>query len=98
VYGHPEVLGGMAEAVLPALCALADELRLPRVTLGDYADFWMRREALVPSVHVDVAGGRLTVDVAKSDIPVRVTSACPLDVVVNGVDVGRIRSGTVVTA
>lgn len=98
LYGHPEVLGGMADEVLPALCALADDLDLPRMTLGGYADFWSRREQLTPRVCVDAARTRLTVEVGSGDLPVRVASGVPVDVTMNGAEVGRVSSGSFVLA
>ena len=92
VYGHPEVLGRMAEEVLPSLCALADDLALPRMTLGDYADFWGRREQLTPRVRVDRAKARLEIDVPSMDPPVLVESESPLRVTLNGVDAGTVSS------
>lgn len=96
LYGHPEILGDMADEVLPALCALADDLQLPRMTLGAYADFWLRREQATPRVRVDEAGTQLTVDEAGGDIPLRVTSTAPFDLTVNGATVGRVPSGSFV--
>lgn len=98
LYGHPEVLGGMADEVLPALCALADDLDLPRMTLGGYADFWSRREQLTPQVCVDAARTRLTVEVGSGDLPVRVASGVPVDVTMNGAEVGRVSSGSFCSA
>lgn len=98
LYGHPEVLGDMAGEVLPALCELADDLQLPRMTLGAYADFWVRREQATPRVHVDREGTRLSVDVTGGDIPLRVTSTTPVALTVNGAAVGRVSSGSLVPA
>lgn len=98
LYGHPEVLGDMAGEVLPALCALADDLQLPRMTLGAYADFWVRREQATPLVHVGGDGAQLTVGVTGGDIPLRVTSAAPVDLTVNGTAVGRLPAGLFVPA
>lgn len=93
VYGHPEVLGGMADEVLPALCALADELELPRTTLGDYADFWIRREQLTPRVRVDSGTAHLVIDVPVADLPVRVESSSSFRLTLNGTDAGRVSTG-----
>jgi len=56
VYGHPQVLGAMVEDVLPALSAVADRYSLPRLTLADYADFWLQRERLTPRVELRANG------------------------------------------
>lgn len=93
VYGHPEVLGEMADDVLPALCALADDLQLPRSTLGDYADFWIRREELTPRVVIDASSTRLRVEVPGGGISIRLTSAGSFGLTVNGTDIGRVSSG-----
>ncbi len=90
VYGHPEVLGRMADHVLPSICALADDLSLPRMTLGDYADFWIRRECVTPSVRVDPMTGQLAIDVPPCDPDVLVESHMPLRVTLNGNDVGTV--------
>lgn len=44
VYGHPEALGPMAGVVVPRLADAARELGIGALSLGDYADFWLRRE------------------------------------------------------
>lgn len=67
VYGHPQVLGTMAEQVLPALSAVADRYALPRLTLAGYADFWLRRERLTPRVEV-TADGSIEVSVDDSGL------------------------------
>ena len=82
----------MATAVLPSMCALADDLALPRMTLGDYADFWAQREHLTPRVRVDRATSRLEIDVPSTDPPVLVESSSPLRVTLNGVDAGAVSS------
>ena len=96
LYGHPEILGEMAHEVLPSLRALADELELPRSTLGEYADFWIRREQSTPSVGVDESTARLNIDVAACDVPVQVRSAAAHDLTLNGVPLGRVTSGSFV--
>jgi hypothetical protein len=83
----------MAEEVLPAMCALADELELPRTTLGDYADFWIRREQLTPRVRVDSGTAHLVIDVPVADLPVRVDSSSSYRVTLNGTEAGRISAG-----
>lgn len=95
IYGHPEVLGTMAEQVLPAVCAMADELGLPRLTLGGYADFWIRRQSLTPRVRIEEAAGRVHVDTPDVEIPLRLHTAAPVDVTVNGSDHGALSSGPI---
>ncbi len=94
VYGHPEVLGKMAEGVLPALGALADALKLPRITLGDYADFWLRREKLTPRVHFDEGTAEVAVEVACGGVLLEMRSPVPVHLKVNGTRIGRVSSGS----
>lgn len=98
IYGHPEVLGTMADQVLTAVCGISDELGLPRLTLGSYADFWIGRERLTPQVHFDAATGRVHVDTSDVDIPLCLHTATPTDVTVNGTDRGRLSSGLILAA
>ncbi len=95
IYGHPEVLGTMAEQVLSAVCSLGDELGLPRLTLGDYADFWIGREGLTPRVSMDTASRRAHVTVGCTEIPLRLHTATPVDVIVDGSDRGLLPSGPI---
>jgi len=93
LYGHPEVLGSMADEVLPAMCTLADDLGLPRMTLGDYADFWIRREQVTPSVRIDPATAQLEIDVPSGDPAVLVESRSHWRVTLNGIDAGEVSPG-----
>lgn len=91
LYGHPEVLGRMADAVLPPLVRRARELGLPDMTVGEFADFWIQRESVVPDVVLDVDQGVLDVRLADSEAPIDVSSiAAPVEVVVNGRRRGRV--------
>ena len=92
VYGHPEVLGTMADDVLPALRRFADQHALPSLPLGAYADFWLRREEALPRVVLDDEAGRLDVRVADVGLPVRVEATAPLLVDVNGRGRGRVEA------
>ena len=87
VYGHPEVLGGMADEVLPALSAAAARHALPRMTLGQYAEFWQQREQVTP--HVTVESDRVVVSVPDDGLGGRVQCVSELPVVVNGRPFGR---------
>ncbi len=49
LYGHPEVLGRMAQAVLPGLFDAVAQLALPTMTVGDFAMWWRKRD------HTDLA-------------------------------------------
>lgn len=96
LYGHPEVLGAMAAAVVPALARRAGELGLPSLTLGEYADFWLEREGALPRVTVDRDRGTVHVDVEDVGLPVDVTLAAPGEVQVNGGSRGRVSGRTTV--
>ncbi|MFG1706988.1 polysaccharide deacetylase family protein [Nonomuraea sp. M3C6] len=69
VYGHPEVLGGMADTVVPAMAAFALREQTPCLTLGAYAAFWQRREEAYPTVRYDLAAGTLQASPADSSLP-----------------------------
>ena len=58
VYGHPEVLGAVAEQVLPPLVARVRALGLPVMTLDELARHWeaRRRSTVAARVTVDAAG------------------------------------------
>ena len=90
LYGHPEVLGRMADAVLPPLVRRARELHLPDMTVGEFADFWIRRESVVPDVVLDVDQGVLSVRVAGSEVPLDVSVTASVELVVNGRRRGRV--------
>jgi peptidoglycan/xylan/chitin deacetylase (PgdA/CDA1 family) len=83
VYGHPQVLGTMAEQVLPALSSVADLHSLPRLTLAGYADFWLERERLTPRVEV-LPDGSIDVSVDDIGLQPRVRAPSGSAVVVNG--------------
>ncbi len=65
VYGHPEVLGEMADEVLPQIFSLARERALPSLTLGGFADWWGARERVTLSC--DISDDRSCVTVFTSD-------------------------------
>lgn len=44
VYGHPQVLGAMVDDVLPHIFSTAQALRIPALTLGEFAGWWRERE------------------------------------------------------
>ena len=90
LYGHPEVLGRMAADVLPPLVRRARELGLPDLTLGQYADFWLEREALRPVVTLERAGGVVHVQVNEASLPIDVTTPSEVELVVDGHSRGRL--------
>jgi peptidoglycan/xylan/chitin deacetylase (PgdA/CDA1 family) len=63
LYGHPEVLGRMADMVLPELFAAVRRLGLPNMTVGAYAAWWRERDKAELALFVDEAG-RLEVEAA----------------------------------
>lgn len=56
LYGHPEVLGRMAHAVLPGLFAAAARLRIPDMTLAAFARWWIERDKADFTLSVDSNG------------------------------------------
>lgn len=59
VYGHPEVLGAMADEVLPRMFATARALGLPHQTLGGFAAWWSEREKAGMRLRWDADRGRM---------------------------------------
>lgn len=59
LYGHPEILGTVADQVLPPVIATARELRLPILPLRDYAQWWAEREGSRLTLRWDPTGRRL---------------------------------------
>jgi peptidoglycan/xylan/chitin deacetylase (PgdA/CDA1 family) len=90
LYGHPEILGRMAGTVLPPLVRRARELGLPDMTVGEFADFWIRRESVVPQVLLDVDRQILEVRLTDSEVPVDVSTVGPVELVLNGHRRGRV--------
>ena len=62
LYGHPEVLGRMAHAVLPDLFAAVARLDLPNMTVGAFVDWWLGRAKAALSLRVHDASGAVAVD------------------------------------
>lgn len=87
LYGHPEVLGALADEVVPALHEFAATHQVPALTLGGYADFWLRRETVTPQVHL--VEKKLSITIGDVGLPVQVSGGHGLDVTVNGVRRGR---------
>ena len=57
LYGHPEVLGRMASAVLPALFESVRSHGLPTMTLAAFAHWWIARDASELGLTLDEATG-----------------------------------------
>ncbi len=80
LYGHPEILGDMADAVLPELFAAANSRHLPNMTLGDFADWWRRRDETSMTLAIDDVTGRLHVETDAESVDVRVPTATRLTI------------------
>lgn len=68
LYGHPEVLGAMADDVLPAVVAAARAVGVGTCTLAEYAAWWAEREH---------AGVRLWWDSGTSELQVTFAEGGP---------------------
>ena len=97
VYGHPEVLGTMAEQVLPPVVARARTLGLPVVTLDDLARHWEARRAArtVAMVTGGVDGPALTIERTDPQIALEVVLPRPMPVSLDGTSRG-VLDGSVV--
>ena len=62
LYGHPEVLGGMARTGLPDLFRTSRSLGLPNMTLDAFAQWWLRRAETSVTLLEDEDGGPLRVE------------------------------------
>lgn len=81
VYGHPEVLGQMADKVLPQVFSLARKHALLSMSLGSFADWWEARESV--TLFCDLSDDRSCVTIYTSDSeqwPMEVRTADPLSV------------------
>ena len=56
LYGHPEVLGRMAETVLPTLFDAVARLDLPTMTVADFAAWWRKRDCSDVSLSIEDDG------------------------------------------
>lgn len=82
VYGHPEVLGAMAEKVLPELFSACAAEHLRTMTLSDFAAHWAAREEAGMILRFDAQAGQMTVDYAGHPFPIEVQSPHESDVTV----------------
>lgn len=62
LYGHPEVLGRMAQTVLPDLFAAVARLKIPNMTVGAFADWWLGRAKANLALRVNDATGAIVVE------------------------------------
>ncbi|MDQ3431525.1 MAG: hypothetical protein M3467_04760 [Actinomycetota bacterium] len=84
VYGHPEVLGAMADQVLPTVFADVRRRGLRTMTLAQMTDWWELREGAGMRARVQAGTGTLLVDYDAERLPVEVDGADGLDVMVAG--------------
>jgi peptidoglycan/xylan/chitin deacetylase (PgdA/CDA1 family) len=61
VYGHPEVLGAMADDVIPSVGAAAGEAGITSMTVSEYAAWWERREDAGMALSVDRSSAQVDV-------------------------------------
>jgi peptidoglycan/xylan/chitin deacetylase (PgdA/CDA1 family) len=80
IYGHPEVFGGMADIVIPALANFARGAQVPCLTLGDYARFWQGREQSFPTLRFDPAKSTLHASLRDPSPPLLVETWQPTNV------------------
>jgi peptidoglycan/xylan/chitin deacetylase (PgdA/CDA1 family) len=83
LYGHPEVLGKIAESVLPPLFEASARLGLPSMTLSDFADWWLARSEAKLQLSVDSAG-ELDVTISGWKDGIEVLAANPTRLTVEG--------------
>ena len=57
LYGHPEILGRMAAAVLPTLFEAVARLDLPTMNVGAFARWWLERDRRDLTLWTDRGGG-----------------------------------------
>lgn len=71
LYGHPQVLGAMAEEVLPPLFAEATAAGLPSMTLGGFYEWWRAREQAGLSLEFDGRAGEVRATLSDSSYAVQ---------------------------
>ncbi len=86
IYGHPEVLGAVADQVLPPVVARARALGLPILTLDDLARHWeaRRRTSVAATVTADTDQPALFIRRTGPAKAVEVLLPCPMSVSVDG--------------
>jgi peptidoglycan/xylan/chitin deacetylase (PgdA/CDA1 family) len=93
LYGHPEVLGEVAAAVLPPVIRRAEQAGLPKLTLEQAASWWEQREEaeLIASWSGGPQEPELHIQRSDSSIYLEIDLPTPARVVLDGVDLGRER-------
>jgi peptidoglycan/xylan/chitin deacetylase (PgdA/CDA1 family) len=91
IYGHPEVLGAVAEEVLPAVFERVERLGLPKLTLDELATWWERRERAGLSATVVSTPDAPVLHLQRTDTAVGLEIELPRAhrVVLDGRDLGR---------
>lgn len=84
VYGHPEVLGAMADEVVPALADAAHERGIPSLSLAGFLDWWKERDAARLSLVVHRDEQEVEIGFEGEAVPVEVWAAERCVVRVNG--------------
>lgn len=84
IYGHPEVLGAMAEEVLPRVFADARRRRIPPMTLAGMAKWWEHRETVGVRAQLQSDTKTLIVDYRGKPVPVEVLGAGGAEVAIVG--------------
>lgn len=72
VYGHPKVLGAMAEEVLPPLFAEVAAAGLPSMTLGGFYEWWRTREQAGLRLELDRKAGEVRAELSLESCAVQV--------------------------
>ncbi len=66
LYSHPENFGDVVDQVLPDLVDMVNQLDIPKMTLGDFSDWWKKRDKLPLNLLYEAKDDILTVE---SEIP-----------------------------
>jgi peptidoglycan/xylan/chitin deacetylase (PgdA/CDA1 family) len=90
VYGHPEVLGEVAAAVLPPVIRRAEQAGLPKLTLVQAVNWWEQREQAAVSASWCEGSENPELRIERSDSSVHLEIDLPTAarVVLDGVDLG----------
>jgi peptidoglycan/xylan/chitin deacetylase (PgdA/CDA1 family) len=93
IYGHPEVLGEVAPAVLPPVIRRAEQAGLPKLTLAQLVSWWEQRERAQPSATWSVGpeGPELRIERTDRSIHLDVDLPLPARIVLDGRALGRER-------
>jgi len=84
VYGHPEILGSMADEVIPALAEAVTAYQLVGMTLSQFAGWWVERASAGMRLTVDSDRRRVSIEFDGDPRPVEVHTPVPVSVRVAG--------------